>query len=125
MVECLTKMKFTKHGVRILPTPPITRQRAKSNEYSFRIRNNSRNVQSQSLFTKPMSGVRRSDFGTQYKKLQKNVNSKINLLNENVINSVGEHAKTSDTFSMSTATNVPKKSNQKRSRSPVKSQFSF
>lgn len=58
LVECVANLKFTKHGVRIGNIPKIDVKRARSNEISFRIRNNRGNMSATSQFVRPpLSGV--------------------------------------------------------------------
>ena len=52
-MECVANLKFTKHGVRIGAVPKIDVKRAKSNEVSFRIRNNRGNLTATSHFVRP------------------------------------------------------------------------
>jgi hypothetical protein len=52
LVDCVANLKFTKHGVRIGNVPKIDVKRAKSNEISFRIRNNRGNLSAQSQFVR-------------------------------------------------------------------------
>ena len=53
LVECVANLKFTKHGVRIGAVPKIDMKRARSNEVSFRIRNNRGNLTANSQFVRP------------------------------------------------------------------------
>jgi hypothetical protein len=44
LVDTTANLKFTKQGVRICKIPKVYQKRAKSNEVSFRIRNNRGNL---------------------------------------------------------------------------------
>ena len=80
LVECVANLKFTKHGVRIGHVPKIDVKRAKSNEISFRIRNNRGNLSAKSQFVRPPpigsaapGPMRRNgieDFNKQYQKME-------------------------------------------------------
>ena len=48
LVDCVSALKFTKHGVRVGMVPKTSLKRAKTNEVSFRIRNNRGNLSAQS-----------------------------------------------------------------------------
>lgn len=99
LVECVSAMKFTKHGVRVGNVPKINMKRAKSNEISFRIRNNRGNLsaQSHSVLAKHPFGaapgpLRRNgleDFQKQYQRMEAASQEKLSLLNPHLVHHIG------------------------------------
>mmetsp|Transcript_28416 Transcript_28416/g.43022 ORF Transcript_28416/g.43022 Transcript_28416/m.43022 type:complete len:121 (-) Transcript_28416:52-414(-) len=98
-------MRFTKQGVRICKVPMVNTKRAKSNEVSFRIRNNRGNLSSQShrpvrLISEPeapyiakrKNGVQ--DFQKRYEQEEKRMTGKLTLLNPSVASHFGKHIPT-------------------------------
>jgi hypothetical protein len=99
LVECVANLKFTKHGVRIGAVPKIDVKRARSNEVSFRIRNNRGNLSATSQFVSrgaPAPGpLRRNgivDFNKQYQKMEQKSQDQLSLLNPNLIHHIGKTA---------------------------------
>ena len=101
LVDCAAALKFTKHGVRVGNVPNINSKRAKSNEISFRIRNNRGNLSASSAAAPPRSpfgaapgpGGRRNgieDFYNLYNRMEAANKEKLSLLNKNLVHHIGK-----------------------------------
>ena len=103
LVDCAAALKFTKHGVRVGNVPNIKDKRAKSNEISFRIRNNRGNLSASSaaapprhpLGAAPGAGKRNgiNEFNSLYRKMEAASLEKLSLLNKNVVHHIGKTLK--------------------------------
>lgn len=100
LVECGASLKFTKHGVRVGNVPHVKDKRAKSNEISFRIRNNRGNLSSQSAAAPPRPPLGAApgpgrkngfeDFHSLYRRMEAASLEKLSLLNKNVVHHIGK-----------------------------------
>lgn len=100
LVDCVASLKFTKHGVRVGNVAKVTDKRAKSNEISFRIRNNRGNLSSSSsaaparppLGAAPGPGKKNglADFYSLYSRMEAESKDKLSLLNKNVVHHINK-----------------------------------
>jgi hypothetical protein len=105
LIDCVAALKFTKHGVRVGNVAKITDKRAKSNEISFRIRNNRGNLSATSaaaparphLGAAPGAGRKNGieDFHSLYRRMEAASLEKLSLLNKNVVHHIGKTFKSS------------------------------